>query len=187
MRPTRPGDQCRGTLHHGGLGVRRLLEDTAGPGGENQWVWASTGLPGHPGLEAPFFMKSTTLAPHPDCSVCGPREVTTLVLPPEVRELAGLSPSTCAPGDGGILVETRRGSEVVVVAASDAGPNAVSTAERFVRDGDHCQRFLTEQVGLHADDPVDYIGEWHSHPGASADPILGPVPGQPHRGPSPVQ
>jgi integrative and conjugative element protein (TIGR02256 family) len=154
-----------------GLGVRQILEDSAGPGTANQWVWTSTGMPAHPGLEAPFSMKSTALAPHPDCGVCGPREVTTLVLPPEVREQLVARACQHAPQEtGGILVGRRQGSEVLVVAASDAGPNAVSTPERFVRDGEHCQRFLAEQVARHGEDPIDYIGEWHSHPGASADP-----------------
>jgi integrative and conjugative element protein (TIGR02256 family) len=154
-----------------GLGVRQVLEDSAGPGTTNQWVWTSTGMPGHPGLEAPFSMKSTTLAPHPDCAVCGPREVTTLVLPPEVREQLVARARQHAPQEtGGILVGRRRGSVVEVVAASEAGPKAESTPARFVRDGEYCQHFLTEQVELHTKDPVDYVGEWHSHPGASAEP-----------------
>lgn len=61
---------------------------------------------------------------------------------------------------GGILVGFNSGLDINIIFASDAGPNAQSSAAHFLRDTDYCRRFLADQ---YAKNGADYVGEWHSH------------------------
>lgn len=74
-----------------------------------------------------------------------------------IRNLAGAS---IEHETGGILVGFNSGLHINIVLASDAGPNAQRSAAHFLRDTDHCRRFLAEQ---YAKNGADYVGEWHSH------------------------
>jgi integrative and conjugative element protein (TIGR02256 family) len=77
-----------------------------------------------------------------------------------------------APNEtGGILIGRSSGDVIDVLAASDAGLAAISRPTRFERDGAYCQRFL-EEVAAKMGPGVDYVGEWHSHPGSSASPSV---------------
>jgi proteasome lid subunit RPN8/RPN11 len=61
---------------------------------------------------------------------------------------------------GGILVGFNSGLDINIILASDAGPNAQSSAAHFLRDTDYCRRVLEEE---YAKNGADYVGEWHSH------------------------
>jgi integrative and conjugative element protein (TIGR02256 family) len=117
-------------------------------------------------------MQQTTLSPHLKCIVCQDLGVRRLHIPDDVRAQLVAEAERASPNEtGGILVGFRAGDTVTVVAASDAGPNAVCAPERFERDGPHCQRFL-ERVVHERGGGVDYVGEWHSHPRSSSQPSL---------------
>lgn len=155
-----------------GMGIRLLLFDSAEYGETNQWAWTTTGAPGNPGLEKPFSMQQSKLPPHPNCIVCRDPRVRKLCVPDDVRaQLIGAAELASPNETGGILVGFRVGDTVTVVAASDAGPNAVCTPEKFERDGPHCQRFL-ERIVSERGGGLDYVGEWHSHPRSSSQPSL---------------
>ena len=68
---------------------------------------------------------------------------------------------------GGILLGYREGDNVVITHALvvDGGG---ATKDRYVRDdvraNEHLAEFLSERA---RDDPIGYVGEWHSHPAAS--------------------
>ncbi len=153
-----------------GLGVRTLLDDLVDPTECNQWVWTSEGIPELADLQSPFSSSSTALAPHPKCGVCGVGLPDRVHLPEELRSEMARQAREHAPNEtGGILIGRRRGEVVEVLAVSDAGPNAISEPARFERDGEYCQAYL-ERTVRELGGGVDYVGEWHSHPGSSATP-----------------
>ncbi len=152
-----------------GMGVRFFLDDVASGGALNQWVWTTTGISGAAGLESPFSLKTTTVRPHPGCTTCGERSVVEVIVPHGIRADLVDQATTAAPNEtGGILVGRRTGASVEVIAASGPGPNAVRSPTGFTRDGAFCQAFLDDAVRRNAG--VDYVGEWHSHPGADSEP-----------------
>lgn len=68
---------------------------------------------------------------------------------------------------GGILLGYREGSTVVVTHALAVDSRAATT-DRYVRDDGLANALLTEFLAPRAtDDPIGYIGEWHSHPAPS--------------------
>lgn len=153
-----------------GLGVRTLLHDLVDPAEFNQWVWTSEGIAELADLRSPFSSRSTALAPHPKCGICGVGLPERLYLPAEIRSEMVKQAREHAPNEtGGILIGRRRGEVVEVLAISDAGPKAVSRPARFERDGEYCQRYL-ERTVAELGEGIDYVGEWHSHPGSSATP-----------------
>jgi integrative and conjugative element protein (TIGR02256 family) len=155
-----------------GLGVRQVLADFGAGDGSNQWVWTAEGIPNSHGLEKPFSSRATFLPPHERCPICCPRAPTRLVLGDDLRAAIVEMARAASPVEtGGILVGTRKGDDVLVLSASDAGPNATSTQEMFLRDGAYCQAFL-ERKARELGPGIDYVGEWHSHPSSDATPSL---------------
>jgi integrative and conjugative element protein (TIGR02256 family) len=153
-----------------GACTRLILQDLADPGAENHWVWTTAGVPGLAGLEKPFSARATRLEPHPECAACSSKPVARVVLSVDLRvEMERLAREAAPRETGGILVGRRQGADGVVIAASGPGPNAKATEQLFERDGPFCQEFL-ERVAAGADVPVDYAGEWHSHPASDATP-----------------
>jgi integrative and conjugative element protein (TIGR02256 family) len=153
-----------------GVCTRLILHDLAHPGTENQWVWTTAGLPELEGLDKPFSARATRLKPHPECATCSRTPVARAVLPLELRaEMERLARETAPRETGGILVGRRHGGDVIVVAASGPGPNAKATEQLFERDGPFCQEFL-ERVAADSEVPLDYVGEWHSHPASDSTP-----------------
>ncbi len=153
----------------GGFGIRLLLDDLtkSGGGGTNQWAWTVTGVPDHPQLGRAFSMHQTTLGPHASCGVCHVHGVESVGLEARIRGAMIALAEAAAPNEtGGILVGRRVGAALEVLAASGPGPKAISLPERFERDGSYCQRFLEAMVA-ELGSGVDYVGEWHSHPGAT--------------------
>src|SRR6185312_5442795 len=61
---------------------------------------------------------------------------------------------------GGILVGRNAGRNVEVTDVSDAGPNAQQSSVHFVRDTEHCRKFLER---CYRETGADYVGEWHTH------------------------
>ncbi|HCB07332.1 MAG TPA: hypothetical protein DEQ43_24300, partial [Nocardioides bacterium] len=151
-----------------GLAVRTLLhleEETL----DNHWLWATEGVPDHPELTTSFSKSAFRLDPHPECSVCGGPPVTKVVLPPEARaRMEQLAGETAPNETGGILVGSREGQTVKILAVSGPGPNAISTPVKFIRDGEFCAEFLKEAAVQHPG--ADYVGEWHSHPNGDVRP-----------------
>jgi integrative and conjugative element protein (TIGR02256 family) len=102
--------------------------------------------------------------------VCGVGSPESLLLSDELRAEMTRQARNHAPNEtGGILVGRRTGSVIEVLAVSDAGLKAISKPMRFERDGEYCQAYL-ERVAHELGPGVDYVGEWHSHPGSSAAP-----------------
>lgn len=150
--------------------TRLILYDLANPATENQWVWTTAGIPAVTGLEKPFSMRSVRLPRHSECATCSGSPISVVVLPVAIRaEMERLAREAAPRETGGILVGRRKGREVVIVAASGPGPNAKATDRLFERDGPYCQRFL-ERAVAESTEPVDYVGEWHSHPASDANP-----------------
>jgi proteasome lid subunit RPN8/RPN11 len=80
--------------------------------------------------------------------------------PDALERIRGLAAASIEQETGGILVGFNSGLNIEIILASDAGPNAQSSAAHFLRDTDYCRRYLTEQ---YAKNGTDYVGEWHSH------------------------
>lgn len=153
-----------------GACTRLILHDIEHPGNENHWVWTTAGVPELAGLEKPFSARATRLELHPECSSCSRTSVARVRLPPGLRaDMERLARETAPRETGGILVGRRQGGDVIVTAASGPGPNAKATEQLFERDGPFCQEFL-ERVAARSEIPVDYVGEWHSHPASDATP-----------------
>ncbi|VEH89530.1 Uncharacterised protein (plasmid) [Tsukamurella tyrosinosolvens] len=69
---------------------------------------------------------------------------------------------------GGILLGYREDSNVIVTHALAIG-SAKATTDRYVRDDARANALLKEFLAPRAaDDPIGYVGEWHSHPIPSA-------------------
>jgi len=68
---------------------------------------------------------------------------------------------------GGILLGHDDGSNIRIAVAGDPGPNAVRTADRFLRDREHAQRIATDawESGR-----AQWVGEWHTHPNTAPVP-----------------
>ena len=68
---------------------------------------------------------------------------------------------------GGVLVGARVGPDIVVAFGVPAGPKAVRSASGFAPDAEWQQEVLNL---LHARfagiAPVDYVADWHRHPGS---------------------
>ena len=153
-----------------GLGAREVLFDARSAHEINQWVWTSAEIARHPRLEAPFSRMTAVLKPHPKCAICGVGAPRRVLLSPEIREVMLDLARLHAPNEtGGILVGRIKGDRVIVLAASDAGPQAIREPTRFERDGAYCQEFLRAKV-TELGGEADYVGEWHSHPGSTAAP-----------------
>ena len=153
-----------------GVAVKTLLSDLHDRGASNQWVWTTEGVSEHKTLATPFSRASVSLPPHRKCGICSMDRPTRLRIDDAHRETMTRLAREQAPREtGGILVGRREGDLVEILAISDAGPNAVSERTRFVRDGPYCQKFL-EDTAHKMGSGVDYVGEWHSHPGSSAQP-----------------
>lgn len=70
---------------------------------------------------------------------------------------------------GGVLLgRTMTNGTRIVTGLIAGGPGARATATRFEPDYDWQQRAMEE--AFHRNDRVEYLGDWHSHPGGSATP-----------------
>jgi integrative and conjugative element protein (TIGR02256 family) len=153
----------------GGLGVRQLLHELAGSGANNQWVWTSEGIQEVESLRHAYSSATASLPPHDRCGICAVGVPGRVRVPKSLRAFIVEQARRHAPNEtGGILVGRRMGDVIEISLVSDAGPNAVSQLARFERDGPHCQAFL--EAAARETPGVDYVGEWHSHPGSSARP-----------------
>jgi integrative and conjugative element protein (TIGR02256 family) len=84
-----------------------------------------------------------------------------LVVPPEVTSfLRATAAQSSGAETGGILIGHNRESEILIVRATDAGPNSKRSQCGFLRDTSYCQRILNEEF---AKSGADYVGEWHTH------------------------
>lgn len=150
----------------------RLLLDhlqNAIPAAPNHWVWSSEPLPHFPvDNGVPFAMVSRNLVPHPRCPYCQALQAIHVTVAPEA--LAFMQQLTTAtPGieTGGVLMGSVAADGTVhICRASEPGPKAVRTATRFERDVEYCQRFVDELTAA----GLQYVGEWHSHPGEDNSP-----------------
>lgn len=153
----------------GGLGIRRLLHELASSGPDNQWVWTSEGIQEIEALRHEYSSASASLPPHARCGICAVGVARRVRVPKAIRAFMLEQAQRHAPNEtGGILVGRRIGEIIEIISASEAGPNALSQPARFERDGPYCQVFLEEAA--RKTPGVDYVGEWHSHPGSSASP-----------------
>lgn len=152
-----------------GLSVKQLLADATEEAETNQWVWTTEGIPDAPGLEQPFSRRQVTLRPHLKCAVCAVNAPRRAIITPTLRaELIALARRHAPNETGGILVGRLIRDTLHILAVSEAGPNAISEPERFERDGPYGQAFLDRMASEMPG--VDYVGEWHSHPGSRATP-----------------
>ncbi len=153
-------------------GSRLILDDVASPRKTNFWTWTTTGIIDHPLLSQPFSMVASFLPQHPQCNLCRQFPISTLSIPPHIKDrIVELSRKNWPNETGGILIGHRIGSTVHIVDVSDAGPKATTTPTLFERDGHYCQAYLERVVSTWREKhPVDYVGDWHSHPGYSAHP-----------------
>jgi integrative and conjugative element protein (TIGR02256 family) len=147
------------------LAARVVLNDLAGGfGDDNHWLWASESIPGHSVLDKPFNLVARRLERDPDCPFCADPPVRQVLVPPDVQEQ--LERRAIEAGDKetcGILIGYFTDERVaVVVDASDAGPNAESSAAICSRDVEYTQQWLEDRL-RDSSGEIEYIGEWHSH------------------------
>src|SRR5690554_2991806 len=72
---------------------------------------------------------------------------------------------------GGILAGRLTDDCVKIARATQAGPRATHTPNRFQRDGNYSQEEL-DAIVRESNGQFDYVGEWHSHPIQS---LLSPI------------
>jgi len=71
---------------------------------------------------------------------------------------------------GGPLVGYRtKDAELVVSGACGPGPNSKMERYTVIIDGVHAQKFC-DQMLQDSDGLIDYVGDWHKHPGFSLKP-----------------
>lgn len=61
----------------------------------------------------------------------------------------------------------------VLIVVDAIGPGPKSVLERFsvTIDGEHAQRFC-DNVSRESNGKIDYVGDWHKHPGVSLNPSI---------------
>jgi integrative and conjugative element protein (TIGR02256 family) len=150
----------------------RLLLDhlqSASPGIPNHWVWTTETLLNLPvDASLPFALAARTLAPHASCPYCQALHAIKVKVEPNALALMQqLTSATPGIETGGVLmgVVAADGTTHILV-ASEPGPKAVRSATRFERDVEFCQRFVDEHTAA----GLQYLGEWHSHPGEDNSP-----------------
>lgn len=152
------------------IGARRILDDLSMPGAVNHWLWTTTGVSGHGRLDLPMASLAETLSPHPSCTTCRPCPVEGVIVVRSVIDQMTQHARSRFPNEtGGILVGRRQDQNLLVLAATDSGPNALESPERFRRDGPYSQIRLEQLMRLHGEGTT-YLGEWHSHPNLAALP-----------------
>lgn len=153
----------------------RGAEPAAAETSWNSLVWTREALPEptHPELVRPYATLLQRIPPHPACPVCVRPRCRSIVLAASAeRELRRLAESKTDRETGGALIgfEATDG-RVVVLEATDAGPNAVETRMRFVYDPAHVNARL-DQAYKRLGERGLYVGEWHTH--LEADPQPSP-------------
>jgi integrative and conjugative element protein (TIGR02256 family) len=156
------------------LATRIILDEMMnGFGDNNHWLWSSQAIFGHEALSEPFRLASRRVLPDPRCPFCSDPPVTRVLLPAHIEAQIEAQAITSGENEtGGILVGYFADDLTAVVTdASDAGPNAESSPTHFSRDIEHTQEWLEKSIRA-ATRPIEYIGEWHSHPSEDTNPSL---------------
>ncbi len=152
------------------LAAKVIIDDIGrGFGPANHWLWAAEGVEGHPALSVPYRLTERAVSPDPECPFCAPPPTRRVIVPAAVfGRMTDRVRQAGKNETGGVLVGLiEENGTARVVDASDAGPGAVETPERFDRDVAYCQQWLDERWRPGA---CEYLGEWHSHTSGEARP-----------------
>lgn len=85
-----------------------------------------------------------------------------------IRQAAGSrEPYTHEEATGGILIGKRAGEQIVILAATEPGPNVNDRRMGFALDIDHANAVLQDWFGRDPD--ADIVGIWHTHPSGPAE------------------
>ena len=97
----------------------------------------------------------------------GAKVTPTIVFAPRALDTIRQSAGSPAPrahdqSTGGILIGKRAGDRIVILAATEPGPNAHDRRLGFAVDVDHANAALAEW--FERDPDSDIVGVWHTHP-----------------------
>lgn len=141
----------------------------------NHWIWHTENIPPDLRLERNELssLKGQFIKPHSKCRLCQriePKEV--FITEEAIDKMKYEAKNAGRVETGGILIGYRSETgNLVVIEATEPGPNAVCTESRFERDIEYCQKKLTEssiRLGLKG----QYVGEWHFHPKIGNQPSI---------------
>jgi len=136
----------------------------------NHWIWTSEAIPETTFTEA-FKLHPQRLIPHPNCQICSEGHDIVMHVDSEVlQKMQEKVVSKAGIETGGVLAGYRTETgEVFITYASEAGPKAVESANRFEKDVEFCQQFLNDLLQRYGG-KIIYLGEWHSHPNENNSP-----------------
>ncbi len=151
------------------LGSGIIIKQLQNNSDENHWIWSTEGIDGTP-INEPYKLYQQIIPIHAECPFCNDKNPVKV----EINEnlLAQLSSWVIAKSGietGGVLAGFIEGDTYYITHASDAGPNAIETPNKFEKDIEYCQNFLDELYQKYGE-KARYIGEWHSHPGSDNTP-----------------
>jgi integrative and conjugative element protein (TIGR02256 family) len=77
--------------------------------------------------------------------------------------------SWCVETGGPLVGRLEEGKVLVVTDAAGPGPKAMLEPYSVTIDGAHAQKFC-DKVSRESQGQIDYVGDWHKHPGISLSP-----------------
>ena len=144
----------------------RAALDELGDGVEwNNLLWSREPLPAvHAELARPYATVLRAIPRHPRGPACGRPQTVAVVLSPEAREaIVRFTEAKADRETGGVLIgHADEAGYVMVIEATDAGPNATETPTRYEHDVPYVNQRLRE-AAERLGDRGRYVGEWHSH------------------------
>lgn len=150
---------------------RAVLDELSTGSTHNMILWSREPLDVATGLRDGNGLVRQQFGVSPECPVCRRPSTVRIVLAEDARRaIVAATEAKPSVETGGILIGfSNENGEVVVMEATDAGPNAVESRSRFERDTPYCQNRLNDAVKRLAE-RGQYVGEWHSHLEASPRP-----------------
>ncbi|MBD0331396.1 MAG: ThiF family adenylyltransferase [Chitinophagaceae bacterium] len=136
----------------------------------NHWIWSSESLNGTP-IQNPYQLYTQSLTPHPNCFYCNHDKKHKVYLPEREQQfMQNLIAKNSKIETGGVLAGyIDENGNIIITNASEPGPKAIQSENRFEKDVEYCQKFL-DDLYVQSNRQIVYLGEWHSHPSENNHP-----------------
>ncbi len=163
---------ARVAFNETGAGLDRFTPQLKG----NHFVFASRLVAEEPAINQAFRLIEQTFAPLKGCPQCGYKEAAyrCVVMSQEALDkISTLSLASNGIETGGVLigcpVSLDDGVALVICHATLPGEGAIRTPAYFDRDKEYCGK-IVNAYHTTSDGVLNYVGEWHSHPGRDTRP-----------------